>query len=328
MIDLTMAVRAPRLDTTRRSSLLAVLLASTFLAAPARSQTPEADPGRKMVQVQVIVLGQTVPPRYELVKRVRIKELKNSDAGAKSTDQVVPEQEQDNVPLQIAPEPDELPPSPLYIKTGKSWTMIPVRENTASPKVPVPMLGNVVVATSKESTGADGKKSLEYKPLGEYPIAEGQDGMMVLIIKDPRQPLKWNILRTFALDTSWNKLPAGSFSVFNASCLPLRGQISTNTVASIPVFEKLSLNPKSDDSGQVPYYLEVQHPDGSWNVVVNTSTSLSDGGRIIAIPYAVVLPETKRYASLMVIRDFQDQGGMEMPKPAPGGLPGTVSAQP
>jgi hypothetical protein len=302
-------------------SLSRLTAASIALIGPAFSQAPPADPSapaaQKSVQVQVVVVGQSVPPRYELVKSVRIKELRGG-ADGQSSGPSLPEQDQNNVPLQIAPTPDELPPSPLYIKTGKNWTLIPVRENTASPKVAVPLTASVVVAAAKEVTAADGKKSQDYKPLGEFPIAESQTGMLILVVKDPRQPLKWVILRSFAIDTSWSKLPAGSFTVFNASCLPLRGQIATNPLASVPIFEKSSVVPKSDESGQVPYYLEVQHPDGSWNLVVNTSTTLNDGGRIIAIPYGVVLPETRRYASFMVIRDFQDQGALNVPKPRAG----------
>jgi len=284
-----------------------------MLVVSAWSQTPPGDSKRKSVEVQVIVLGQTVPPRYEIVKSVRVEELKGAEGGQGG--ETLPAQEMKNVPLQIAPEADELPPSPLYIRTGKKWTMIPVRENTVSPKVSVPLGGNVVVATATVKTEEDGKTSEKYNAIAEFPVAKDQDGMLILIVKDPRQPLKWSILRTFAFNTSWSLLPAGSLTIFNASFLPLRGQISDESVDSIPNFKSLTLNPQSDSSGRVPYNLEVQHPDESWNKVVNSSTSLGSGGRIILIPYAVVLPETNRYASLVVVRDFQGQGGLEVPKP-------------
>lgn len=293
---------------------LSCLLSSLLLSLPSHSQSAEKKSSKKSVQVQVVVIGQSVPPRYEIVKSVRMKELKGSGSDGGNDAETIPAPDMKNVPLQIAPEADELPPSPLYVKTGKTWTMIPVRENSPSPKVSVPLGGNVVVATGKESTDSGGKRSVKYNSIAEFPIAEGQDNMLILIVKDPRQPLKWKIKRKLAINTSWSLMPAGSFTIYNASFLPLRGKVSSDTIASLSAFKKMAFKPKSDASGQVPYYFEVQHADGSWHTVVNSSTSLGTGGRLIAIPYGVVLPQTKRYASLMIIRDFADQGAIETPK--------------
>lgn len=276
-------------------------------SACAQSGPPEASPKAVVnptVQVQVVVIGQEVPPRYEY-KRVIVQEIRRprAEGEAGESEVVLPEQEHHQAPLQIAPEPDELPPGPLYVKSGTKWEMLPVRANNPTPKVAVPREGSVVIATRKETIGAGGKVEQSYTTVAEFPISESQESILVLLIKDPRQHLKWKINRTLAFDTSRTVMQPGSFNVINVAGLPVRAAVADKLISTIPPFRHASVQTKPDVAGVVPYLLEVQAPSGHWARVVKTGISMVEEGRIILISYSVVLPISGRLASVVTIRD-------------------------
>jgi hypothetical protein len=272
------------------------------------AQTPDEavsapSSGGDTIQVQLVVVGQDVPPRYE-IKKLKTSELKGPSGEGESGGQGgLPAQDHNSAPLQIAPEPDELPPGPFYLKNGKEWKLLSTRPNSPSPKVALERKGPVVVAVQKVTKGDGGADSIAYDPVGEFPIGEKQDSMLILMIKDPRQHLKWKISRIQALDTSWSIMRPGSFTVYNAVGLPVRGRVADVSLPEIPAFQNANIQAKMDAARVVPYMMEVKLPDGKWSTITNSSNTLTEGGRLILIPYGVVMPKAKRVASFIAIRD-------------------------
>lgn len=308
LLALNVLARASR----RIAGMAAFLLP---LSGGVHAQTPDGSGSASVansigetVQVQLVVVGQEVPPRYE-TKKLKTSELRDPGGegeGARDTGKsqgALPAQEHHTAPLQIAPEPDELPPGPFYVKNGKTWQALSTRPNSPSPKVAVERKGPVVIAVQRVSKGDDGRDAISYDPIGEFPLAEKQDSMLILMIKDPRQHLKWKISRMQALDTSWNVMRAGSFTVYNAVGLPVRGQVADVSLPAVTAFQRTIIQAKMDSARVVPYLLEVQLPDGKWTTVTNSSNTMTENGRLILIPYGVVMPKTKRVASFVVIRD-------------------------
>jgi hypothetical protein len=291
----------------RNSAWLGVCVGLITAGGLSAQTSDEAVSGSKPVgdtiQVQLVVVGQDVPPRYE-IRKLKTSELRApSGEGESGSRDVLPSQDHNSAPLQIAPEPDELPPGPLYVKNGKEWQPLPTRPNSPSPKVVLDRKGPVVVAVQKVAKADGGADSIVYDPVAEFPVGEKQDSMLILMIKDPRQHLKWKISRIQALDTSWNIMRPGSFTVYNAVGLPVRGQVADVSVPEVPAFQKASIQAKMDAARVVPYKMEVKLPDGKWSTITNSSNTLTEGGRLILIPYGVVMPKANRIASFIAIRD-------------------------
>jgi hypothetical protein len=270
------------------------------------------------VQVQVVVVGQEVPPRYE-TKRVVVEAIRRprGEGGNTEDETTLPEQEHEQAPLQIAPEPDELPPGPLFVKNGEGWEMVPTRANNPTSKVTIPRAATVVIATREEIVGSDGNVQESYKTIANFPIGEQQESVLILLVKDPREHLKWKINRTLAFDTSRKVMPPGSFNLINVAGLPVRAAVADQVIPNLRSFHHASVPVKGDAHGVLTYLLEVRNPAGHWSRVVHTGITLVPDGRIILIPYSVVMPISGRLASVVTIRDEPRRMEFAVGKEAP-----------
>jgi hypothetical protein len=287
-----------------RLAALALSLFPIHLYGQTEAGAAEIETVTPTVQVQVVVVGQEVPPRYE-TKRVKVQEIRRprGEGGSAEDDVALPEQIHEQAPLQIAPEPDELPPGPLFIKNGENWETVPTRANNPTPKVTITRTATVVIATKEEVVDGDGKVQERYTMIAELPMGEQQESVLVLLVKDPRQHLKWKINRTLAFDTSRKVMPPGSFNLINVAGLPVRAAVADQVIPNVQSFHHASKPAKTDADGVVTYLLEIQSPDGQWTKVVQTGITMVPDGRIILIPYSVVLPLSGRHASVVTIRD-------------------------
>lgn len=275
-----------------------LFLAAIGFSHPAIAQATESTVSKATLTLRVLAVGQPVPPRFE---RSRIDANKvtqeGETGGSKARSGTI------DVPLQIPREKNESPPGPLYVKNEGEWTPVILQENVPSPKITLAHSRSVTLATRRDTTTSDGKIESTYQNFQSFPVAEGQDSMLVLLIKNPAKPLVWDLARTIAVDTSWAKVPAGSISVFNAVGLPLRGQIHKEIIHSLPSFEFITVQSGTGGPDATPYLFEAQKPGGSWHRFVTTGTTTGPNGRVILIPYGVYEPATDRFANLVMIRD-------------------------
>lgn len=254
----------------KTSTLLAALLATAALAAPATAQDTSKKENKDDYDIRFLCPSANLRPKYEKDSRGNL--------------------------IRIRATQDEIPPQMIYIKKGPKDD-IPIQlvadGVSDSFRIPAKSLGGgpleiesavIEFSVNKDAKGADDQAvaTIVKRPLAKIEVAPGKPSLVCFYQPDTHG--KWLPPKQLVADLSTEKFPADSVLILNLSSAAAVAAVGEQgKILEVPAGGQIVITPKPATTGLHMAKIASKTKAGGYAVLLNSESEIPAGKRAVAV---------------------------------------------